>query len=66
MTRFLWVAPDTYAIFNDDRKTVYFEHHASASRVIQGKQPPDFVPPDGYEIVPFAGRWPKASTAWVV
>lgn len=62
------VAPDTYAVFDDRKREVYFEKHLSASEVIRtAVAPKGFNVPQGYRIVADPPqRWATPSSGWVV
>lgn len=60
------VKQDTYAIFNDEARTVYFEKHLSATQRVGGKAPDWYEIPSGYLEIEAPKRWPAPSAAWVV
>lgn len=60
------IGPDTYAIFDDKAREVYFEKHLSASKTVGCKKPDGYAIPTGFMVVEAPQRWPAPSANWIV
>lgn len=64
--RTVLVKQDTFAIFDDAARTVYFEKLLSESKRVRSRNPGEYKIPDGYTAIEPPAIWPAQPSSWVI